>query len=226
MSLRDVTIPMDDGTALHARIHDGSSTPIVFLHDLDCASQYWDGVSTRLLESDAELHLVLLDLRGHGLSTCAGETSRKRLVKDVKRVCKALDLHDPVLCGHGWGADIALAADWATSVIAVNPLLGRASADFDGDIVRPPAMPGAISPAVLRSCQIGIENSKALRRNLRDAPLLLIAGDPLDTQVSTYPEIAGAALEAYAWQNGSRHLPLEAPAGIAALVFAWMEEVA
>ena len=226
MSLRDVTIPMDDGTILHARIHDGSSTPIVFLHDLDCASQYWDAVSNRLLELDEELHLVLLDLRGHGLSTCAGETSRKRLVKDLKRSCKVLELQDAVLCGHGWGADIALAADWASSVVAVNPLLGRAAAGFEGDTNRPPSMLGAISPAVLRSCQIGVENSKPLRRNVRDAPLLLIGGDPLDTQVPSYPEIADAALEAYAWQNGSRHLPLEAPAGIAALVFAWMEEVA
>ena len=226
MSLRDVTIPMDDGTMLRVRIHDGSTTPIVFLHDLDCASEYWQQVSTRLLELDDALHLVLVDLRGHGLSTCSGETSRKRLVKDLKRICKALDLHDPILCGHGWGADIALAADWAPSVIAVNPLLGRASAGFDGDTIRPPAMLGAISPTVLRACQIGVENSKQLRRNVRDAPLLLIAADPLDTQASAYPEIATAALESYAWQSGSRHLPLESPAGIAALVFAWMEEVA
>ncbi len=226
MSLRDVMIAMDDGTEVRVRIHDGSSAPIVFLHDLDCASQYWDAVTTRLLELDDALHLVLVDLRGHGQSTCSGETSRKRLVKDLKRICKALDLHDPVLCGHGWGADIALAADWAASVIAVNPLLGRAAPGFDGDTNRPPSMAGAISPTVLRSCQIGVENSKQLRRNVRDAPLLLIAADPLDTQASAYPEIAGAALEAYVWQSGSRHLPLEAPAGIAALVFAWMEEVA
>jgi hypothetical protein len=226
MSFRDATIALEDGTSLHASIHDGTSVPILFLHDLDCSAYYWSAVVARLLELDSELHLIALDLRGHGKSSCSGETSRKRLVQDAKRVCKALGIEGAVLCGHGWGADIALAADWASSAIAINPLFGREASGFEGDIERPAHMHGAISPEVLQACRIGISSAKPIRRNRRDAPLLLVTSDPADTQVSVYPEIADAAVEAYAWQDGSRHLPLEAPAGIAALVLAWIEEVA
>jgi len=212
MPFRDAAITLDDGTVLHAHIHDGDSAPLVLLHDLDCSSAYWDAVVTRLLELDPSLYVIALDLRGHGRSTCTGETSRKRLAKDLHKLRKELQLDEPVLCGHGWGADIALASDIGGTVIAINPLFGR--------------MPGAISPAVLASCRIGIKNAKRLHRSPRDAPLLLVVADPADTDNEVYPEIANAAVEAYAWQGGSRHLPWEAPAGIAALLLAWIEEVA
>lgn len=226
MELRESTVRLDDGTELYVRMHDGDSLPIVLLHDLDCSSRYWDPVMTRLLELDPQLHIVALDLRGHGRSTATGETSRKRLVNDVKRACRLLGLDDPVLCGHGWGADIALAADFASSVVAINPLFGREPGAFPEDCPRPPGMPGAGSATVLESCRVGAANAKSLRRSRRDAPLLLIASDPADTGADAYPGIADAALASYCWQEGSRQLPLEAPAGIAALVLAWIEEVA
>jgi hypothetical protein len=226
MQLRDVAITVDDGTVLHARIHDGDSPALILLHDLDCSATYWDAVVARLLAIDPDLHVIALDMRGHGRSTCAGETSRKRLVKDVRRVCKQLDLDAPVLCGHGWGADVALASESAGSVIAINPLFGRLPGAFSADVPRPAEMGGAASAELLASCRFGIEHAKRLRRSRRDAPLLLLAADPADTEAEAYPEIAEAAIEAYAWQEASRHLPLEAPAGIAALVLAWIEEVA
>lgn len=148
------------------------------------------------------------------------------MVKDLRRLSKELHLDEPVLCGHGWGADIALASDLGGTVIAINPLFGRMPADFPEDAPRPAELAGASSPAVLESCRIGIESAKRLRRSRRDAPLLLVVSDPADTDQEAYPEIADAAVEAYAWQDGSRHLPWEAPAGIAALLLAWIEEVA
>lgn len=226
MPFRDAEIPLDDGTVLHARIHDGDSVPLVLLHDLDSSSAYWDAVVARLLELDPTLYVIALDLRGHGSSTCGGETSRKRLVKDMRKLGKALGLEEPVLCGHGWGADIALACDIGGTVVAINPLFGRLPADFPEDAPRPEGLPGAISPAVLASCRVGVESAKRLRRSRREAPLLLIVADPADTDHEAYAEIADAAAELYAWQDGSRHLPWEAPAGIAALLLAWIEEVA
>ena len=227
MTMQDVSVPLDDGTRLRARVHEGAQPALVLLHDLDCSSHYWDAVIARLLELDPELHIVALDLRGHGDSTCAGETSRKRLVGDLKRVCRALDLRDPVLCGHGWGADIALASPFAGSVIAINPLLGRESAEFEADDApRPQGMAGAVSPAVLDACRIGATSAKRLRRCRREAPLLLVGSDPHDLEVEAYAELDDAAAESYAWQGATRHLPIEAPFGIAALVLSWIEEVA
>lgn len=227
MTMNDVSVPLDDGTVLHARVHEGTPPSLVLLHDLDCSSTYWDAVIARLLELDPELSIVALDLRGHGESTCVGETSRKRLVGDLKRLCKALDLQDPVLCGHGWGADIALAAPFAGSVIAINPLLGRDAADFDAeDAPRPVGMVGATSAAVLDACRVGATAAKRLRRSRRDAPLLLIASDPHDLDVEAFADLDDAAAESYSWQGATRHLPVEAPAGIAALVLSWIEEMA
>lgn len=227
MDLQTITVPLDDGTVINARVHDGTEPALVLLHDLDCSSGYWDAVIARLLELDPELHIVALDLRGHGASTCAGETSRKRLVGDLKRTCKALGINDPVLCGHGWGADLALASPFAGSVIAINPLLGREPAPFeDEDAPRPAGMAGASSAAVLEACRIGATTAKRLRRVRREAPLLLVAADPLDLDAEAYAELDDAAAESYAWQGATRHLPIEAPFGIAALVLSWIEEMA
>lgn len=66
MTLRDAAITLDDGTVLHARIHDGDSVPLVLLHDLDCSSGYWDAVVARLLELDPSLYVIALDLRVTG----------------------------------------------------------------------------------------------------------------------------------------------------------------
>lgn len=226
MSLRDTAVLLEDGTVLNARVHLGVGAPLVLLHDLDCSARYWDAVVGRLLELKPDLPVVALDLRGHGASTCSGETSRKRLVSDLKRTCKALGLDDPVVCGHGWGADVALAAPFAGSVIAINPLLGREPAAFVEDAPRPQGMVGANSPAVLESCRIGATTAKRLRRTRRDAPLLLVAADPGDTGVEGFDEIADAASEAFVWQDATRHLPLEAPHGVAALLLSWIEEMA
>ena len=226
MTFRDIHVTLDDGSVLHAQVHDGDSVPLVLLHDLDCSLAYWEPMIERLLARDPGLTIVNVDMRGHGGSTCAGETSRKRLVKDLRKFTKALSLEDVVLCGHGWGADVALAADCASSVIAINPLFGREADAFPADAPRGAALAGAVSGDVLESCRVGVAQAKRLRRSRRDAPLLLITADPLDHDADAYPEIAEAAVEAYAWQDGSRHLPWEAPAGIAALVCTWIEEVA
>ena len=221
---REQQVVMDDGATLHLRIHDGSGVPVVFLHDIDVDGRYWDPVVVRLLELEPDLAVFVLDMRGHGLSTIAEPPSRKRLVQDVKRVCRALGIEEPMLCGHGWGADVALAAP-AAGVVAVNPRLGRADAvPIDGDLSAPQGMGGAVSSAVSEACRQGLSSAKPLRRSRRDAPLMLVYADPADAAALEGTDVLEQAAEMFAIQQGTRHLPVEMPSAIAALVLAWMEE--
>ncbi len=223
--MAELMITMDDGASIHTTSV-GEGPALVLLHDLDCSLHYWDAVVRRLQELASGLHLVSMDMRGHGESTSVEEPSRKRLVKDVKRVCKALAIADPVLVGHGWGADVALACDFAESVVAINPLMGRGPASIDGDLVRPPGMTGAHGEALLRACTIGATTAKPLRRSGRDAPLALLYADPADAQALEGTDALDKAIEVMRFQAGSRHLPLEMPNAIAAILLSWIEEVA
>ena len=222
----ELMVTMDDGAAIHVVTTDGDGPAAVLLHDLDCSLPYWDDVVRRLLQLDADLNIVAVDLRGHGGSTSVEEPSRKRLVKDVKRVCRSLGLEAPVLVGHGWGADVAMACDFAGSVVAINPLMGRGPAAIEGDLERPPHMRGAQSEALLRACTIGATTAKPLRRSKRDVPLALLYADPADVQALAGSDALEQALEAMRFQAGSRHLPLEMPNAIAAILLSWIEEVA
>lgn len=226
MTAQEFDLTVDDGAVLHARVHPGTGTALVLLHDLDCDGSYWDEVVNRLRELVPDLHIVQVDLRGHGRSTLVDEPSRRRLVKDLKRICKGLGLTHPLVCGHGWGADVALASDIAAAVVAINPLMGRDSAPFEGDVQRPAHMRGARDLASLAKCRTGAMAAKPIRRGRRDAPLLLVFADPLDAVAVHGSEVLDAAAEVYAWQGASRHLPLEAPNGVAALLCSWVEEAA
>lgn len=218
-----VTLPVDDGSTLVGYLRSGTGMPVVFLHDLTFSAAYWSPVIAELLHHNLDNAVLVIDARGHGASECAGETSRKRLVKDLKLWCKALQLQDPCLVGHGWGADIALASDVAGSVVAINPLLGRSEGPLPED-VPPPALPGAISEAVATSCRVGAVNAKILKRSRRDPALLLIGAEPLDTSEPNYIALQDVATDWANFQCGSRHLPIEYPVGIAALVLSWIEE--
>lgn len=218
---------VDDGTSLQVVEH-GSVTgrPLVLLHDLDCSWQYWSPVISRLLARQPELRILAMDLRGHGASGSAEEPSRKRLVKDVKRVCKQLSIEEPVLIGHGWGADVAMASEVAGSVVAINPLMGREPEAFGADVPRPPDLLGAVSPQLLERARIGATTAKALRRSQRDAPLFLVYADPADSAAVAGSDALEVAWDVLAWQSATRHLPLEMPDGVTAILLSWIEEVA
>lgn len=226
MSARVLDVLVDDGVTLHMRVHEGPGATVVLLHDLDCSGPYWDAVVARLLELDPDLRIVVPDLRGHGASGIREEPSRKRLVKDLKRSLKELGVDEPVVCGHGWGADLALAFDAAAGVVAVNPLLGRPPAAFDAEVPRPDGMAGAVSADALHSCIVGATTAKPLRRGRRDAPLLLIVSREEDMPALEGSDVLEHAHDVQAVQCGSRHLPVELPNAVAALVLYWIEETA
>ena len=226
MQTKTVQVALDDGAVITAHAYGGDGPTVVFLHDLDCSSAYWDPMRARLHELDPDVRVVTMDLRGHGASTMAEEPSRKRLLKDVKRLCKELGLADPMLCGHGWGADIALASDFAGAVMAINPRMGRSDSVITEDEISAPIGMRGADAQVLASCRRGLESAKPLRRSRRDAPLLLVYSAPADSAALEGTEVLEQAAEVLAIQEGSRHLPLEMPAGMAALLWSWIEEVA
>lgn len=222
----DLRLSMDDGADLHVMVAGGDGVPVVLLHDLDASHAVWAPVADRLLQLAPGLRIVMPDLRGHGGSTSVDEPSRKRLVKDMKRLCKELGVAEPVLVGHGWGADIAQACDFAGSVVAINPLMGREPGPFTEDVPRPEGLPGARDAAMLRACAIGATTAKPLRRSRRDAPLLLLAADPLDIDALAGTDALEQASEVMWWKCATRQLPLEMPNAIAAILLSWIEEVA
>lgn len=226
LDFRERTIAADDGAQLHGWIHDGTTPPVVLLHDLDGDAHYWEPMLTALLGRNPGVAVASLDLRGHGGSELGTETSRKRMVKDLRRWVKELEIDPPIVIGHGYGADIAMAADFVDSVIAVNPAFGRLPDPIPPELTTPAGMRGAIDAAALRTCTVGCTQAKELKRGRRDAPLLLSLSDPADLGVPAVSAHRELAEDVQLWRSASRHLPLEFPAGMAALVLGWIEEVA
>jgi hypothetical protein len=97
---------------------------------------------------------------------------------------------------------------------------------IDPDLSVPVGIRGPVSDEALRACTVGATAAKPLRRGHRDPSLLLVLSEPADLgpeAVDTHVEVAVAVQR---WQNGTRHLPIESPAGLAALVLEALEEVA
>ena len=225
LDFRETTITGDDGAVLHAFVHDGETLPVLLLHDLGMDATYWMPFLHAALAKQPKLAVAAIDLRGHGGSGRGTETSRKRMVKDLRRWMQQLRIDPPIVVGHGYGADIALAADFLTAVIAVNPALGRAPERLLEDVSAPPGIRGAVDEESLRMCVVGAQNAKALRRSRRDAPLFLALSEPADTAAPGVDALRDVAEDTQVWKFGTRHLPLESSAGLAALVLGWIEEV-
>ena len=96
------------GVRLHARDWGGTGQAVLLLHGLASNARIWDGVASRL--AGAGLRVVALDLRGHGASD--QPPSGYDFVSvgdDVAAALGVLGLERPVLVGHSWGANVALA---------------------------------------------------------------------------------------------------------------------
>lgn len=226
LDFRAQTISADDRCTLHGFIHDGGTAPVLLLHDLGMDARYWEPFLAAALAQEPTMAVAALDLRGHGGSELGTETSRKRMVKDLRKWIQQLNIDPPIVVGHGYGADIALAADFVQAVIAVNPAFGRLPAPVDADMATPPAIRGPVSSDALRMCEIGATAAKPLRRGRRDPESFFVLSDPADFGPDALNDCLEVAVDVQRWQNGSRHLPIESPAGLAALVLGVLEEVA
>lgn len=98
-----------DGIRLHARDWgDGSAgRSVVLRHGLSSNARIWDGVASLLVA--AGLRPVAIDQRGHGESEQPSSGyDFATVASDLSRALEALELAEPVLVGHSWGANVAL----------------------------------------------------------------------------------------------------------------------
>ena len=216
-----VRVRAHDGAELAGVFRSGTSIPIVFIHDLADDHAAWQPVMDAMCARNDDITMLAIDLRGHGGSDLGSETSRKRMVKDLRLWIQHLKLSSPVVVGHGYGADIALAADFVDAVVAVNPALGRGPAPHDPELQLPAGMRGARDADAIHACTIGATEAKSLKRSRRDAPLFLVLADPADMDVEGLPTFMDVAEDVQTWKSGSRRLPLEAPLGLAAILLGW-----
>lgn len=99
------------GESVHYRDWGGSGQTIALVHGLASNCRIWDFVAPILA---LNFRVVALDQRGHGQSfkpdTGYDFTS---VVADLNAFLNTLDLRDPIIVGHSWGADVALEYDIA-----------------------------------------------------------------------------------------------------------------
>jgi len=79
--------------------------PLFLLHGLSSNAYYWQRLVTHL----GHRRIVALDQRSHGLSDrpASGYTMTD-MVSDAAKAIELLDLSQPVVVGHSWGAAVAL----------------------------------------------------------------------------------------------------------------------
>ena len=95
-----------DRIRLHYRDWGGSGQPLVLLHGLASTCRIWDLVAPILSEDFA---VVALDQRGHGWSDKPESGyDFATVVDDLRDSFICLGLHEPLIVGHSWGADVAL----------------------------------------------------------------------------------------------------------------------
>ena len=105
--------------------------PILLLHGLSSNARYWDRIARQL----EERRVVALDQRAHGLTGRPPHSPRgdhaystAELVDDCAFVIETLGLGQPVVCGHSWGATIAL------ELVGTRPELASGLVFIDGPV--------------------------------------------------------------------------------------------
>jgi esterase len=83
----------------------GEGKPLVILHGLFGYSDNWQTHSKKLAEY---YRVILVDLRNHGHSDWAEETSYELMAQDVYELCRELQLNNFILLGHSMGGKVAM----------------------------------------------------------------------------------------------------------------------
>lgn len=128
----------------YRRLGPQGGTPIVVLHGLFGTSDNWGTVGKELAEpsqAGVVAHDVLLvDLRDHGRSTHAAETSYPHMAADVLALLDQLHLQQVVLVGHSMGGKTAMlfAQRWPERVkhLVVIDISPKEHANNHGHIIR------------------------------------------------------------------------------------------
>lgn len=78
---------------------------MVILHGLFGYSDNWQTHAKKLAEY---FRVILVDLRNHGHSDWADETSYELMAQDVYELCRELQLNNFILLGHSMGGKVAM----------------------------------------------------------------------------------------------------------------------
>lgn len=125
-----------NGLRFHYRDWGGEGRPLVLLHGLASNARIWDLVAPTLAE---HFRVLALDQRGHGLTDPAEDGyDFLSIVRDLHAFIETLDLPQPILAGHSWGANVVLY--YATT--APGPRQPSAIVLVDGGIGEMSAVPG------------------------------------------------------------------------------------
>ena len=123
-----------DGLRLHYRDWGGRGRPIVLLHGLASTCRIWDLVAPILAR---DFSVVAVDQRGHGESDKPTDGYDFATVsRDLHGFVQAQGLESPVVVGHSWGGNVALAYGVAY------PGTARGLCFIDGGTIEVSARPG------------------------------------------------------------------------------------
>ena len=102
----DATVP-GRGVMLAARDYGGAGRAVVLIHGGPGQNlATWDSFVPHL---GGRVRAVALDIRGNGASDDAGDYSGAALASDVAAIATHYALERPVVVGHSWGGQIAVA---------------------------------------------------------------------------------------------------------------------
>lgn len=117
----------------------GAVPPLLLLHGLASNARIWDKVAPHL--AAAGLHCIAPDLRGHGLSDKSVDGySFEQIGRDLAVFMQRVQIEEPVVVGHSWGASLALDLAARQRVGSGAP---RGIVLVDGGFVQMDQVPGA-----------------------------------------------------------------------------------
>ena len=85
-------------------LDEGKGEPLILLHGLSDSSNFWKPL---INEFSKEYHLIVPDLRGHGISSKNVRISMKLFTQDLYNLVDKLDIQDAHIFGFSLGALIA-----------------------------------------------------------------------------------------------------------------------
>lgn len=83
----------------------GSGPPMIILHGLLGSLDNWQTLAGRFSEN---FHVYTIDQRNHGKSPHSEEISYDLMARDLRELCRAENISNPILIGHSMGGKAAM----------------------------------------------------------------------------------------------------------------------